>query len=624
MWKSTSQRHWILRCPQQHQQPFSGISYESFQSAVFTNKHHISGRRALSQSHETSLASEGANSSSSSSSLSSDSLPEPSSTSSLPSTSPPKEKTKTRRPKRRLVEIIPLEMTTKDRIRFLMETNQKYDEQRHQQLLVREQRGKRHGKQPLESTSPEELDKILAMLPSSKQVGRVLEKAADRIKWARTKVFQNWNPDYGKKNPLIKPYKPIKMDEWWWFCQIAFALAPSIVIILYCELYGKYDMEMGHRRQEIRHIEELLGPEAAKQFEQDMIAYAALKPSPGVLDRVSDALQQLAVFLWGKPDEKEESKIATTEHVQDVDKNIDHEEKRMDDDADHGKEQSSILTTTQELSSTTVPAATTEKSEAISASTIQQHNNMEKTPPQPPPAPAAAAAAAITTSASKSTDVTAANVTEHANQRSRDAAMDELLQRVQRLETLLLERTTETSTLPPSKREDEEKLRKEEFEDIKKLSRRSDVQTRVERDLIKSWKEKRTALAQMENAPAPKNESMFSWVTKGLQTFSERTSDGYDQTKEWMLNKMEPLYSNAVKLNNPDDEGTHEKGKPADDTMKEETEQNTEPADKDCIPLTPTNNEKVTDKVSDAESESNSTNQASEASIVTRRWWKVW
>jgi hypothetical protein len=123
-----------------------------------------------------------------------------------------------------------------------------------------------------------------------KNVNDILDRASHRIQFMKNKLFQFWNPDYGKdvlynrtggvvgvgaksnnrntSSLLARPKKPgLLMDDRWWFWNIVFAMVPAIVISLYCELRAKPIMMEYEKIQQKKEMLSLMGPEFVVEYE---------------------------------------------------------------------------------------------------------------------------------------------------------------------------------------------------------------------------------------------------------------------------------------------------------------------------------------------------------------------
>ena len=101
---------------------------------------------------------------------------------------------------------------------------------------------------------------------------QLYDKAAARATWVRSQVFRYWNPDYEPGQ-----YKPIPMDEWWWFWNLLFTLVPSVIVILVCELYGKPRMLQVNRDRIVYNHNKLVQEGWIDQHEADLLIEAALE-----------------------------------------------------------------------------------------------------------------------------------------------------------------------------------------------------------------------------------------------------------------------------------------------------------------------------------------------------------
>ena len=152
-------------------------------------------------------------------------------------------------------------MTTKDKIRLLMDTNQVLPLLPHQQHL----------------------GGLLVVAPAKD----LLDLAQSRMSYVRNSLYQYWNPDYNNNShshnhaevvhnttttwsspgtatsppSQVRTYKAglVIMDTRWWVWNVLFALLPATVITIYCELRGKHLMYAYHHQLEVDQIRQVMG-----------------------------------------------------------------------------------------------------------------------------------------------------------------------------------------------------------------------------------------------------------------------------------------------------------------------------------------------------------------------------
>jgi hypothetical protein len=191
-------------------------------------------------------------------------------------------------------------ITTRDRLRLLMDTNQIIPKNRFQ-------------------------DTGLSVAPAAE----LLDLAQSRFTWLRTKVFQHWNSDYSEDPKQVsdedqslgmrRQYKTgfVVMDTRWWVWNILFALLPAIIIALYCELRGKHLMHDFHRRQELAQLRQILGEDefteergnaiidaknkAMKQNKQYDIDEQVLNYAISVFDNIFSGIYSSLFQIWQEP-----------------------------------------------------------------------------------------------------------------------------------------------------------------------------------------------------------------------------------------------------------------------------------------------------------------------------------
>jgi hypothetical protein len=199
--------------------------------------------------------------------------------------------------KRKLLTQPPKIITTRDRLRLLMDTNQFIPKNRFQ-------------------------DTGLSVAPAAE----LLDLAQSRFTWLRSKVYQHWNPDYSEDpnqtsegEGMKRQYKTglVVMDTRWWVWNILFALLPAIVIALYCEFRGKPMMYEFHRNQELAQLKLMLGEneyteqlgnaiidaknKAMKENRQYDIDEQALNYVISVVANVFNAIYSAVSQIWQEP-----------------------------------------------------------------------------------------------------------------------------------------------------------------------------------------------------------------------------------------------------------------------------------------------------------------------------------
>jgi hypothetical protein len=149
-----------------------------------------------------------------------------------------------RRKKRRLAQSVTVtSLTTKERIRLLVETNR-----------------------VITTRNSNNLPRV---------GNKLLKVAQSRVSWLRHQLYTYWNPTYqyqyqpengsaiesGESGiPLtVRQFKQgALMDGRWWFWNVAWALTPALLIAVYCETRGKAAMRDFHRSQELVELKKVL------------------------------------------------------------------------------------------------------------------------------------------------------------------------------------------------------------------------------------------------------------------------------------------------------------------------------------------------------------------------------
>jgi len=100
----------------------------------------------------------------------------------------------------------------------------------------------------------------------------MVDLARGRFDYLTNSLYTYWNPDYNSKKSnsksaaahhdttAVRQLKPgAIMDERWWFWNLAFAALPSIVIVLYCELWAGPAMRRFGLQQELAELRVVMG-----------------------------------------------------------------------------------------------------------------------------------------------------------------------------------------------------------------------------------------------------------------------------------------------------------------------------------------------------------------------------
>lgn len=120
-----------------------------------------------------------------------------------------------------------------------------------------------------------------------RQADELFSLAESRLTWLRNKLYENWNPDYGRQQqqqrlqasahssidnvPKLRPDRVgPEMDARWWFWNVCFALLPATGLALYCEFRGDYLMEDHHRRLDLLQMEEVMGREYTNEYRRQL------------------------------------------------------------------------------------------------------------------------------------------------------------------------------------------------------------------------------------------------------------------------------------------------------------------------------------------------------------------
>ena len=103
-------------------------------------------------------------------------------------------------------------------------------------------------------------------LGDTPSVDQLTTRAAERLTWLRTKLYQHWNPDYRPSDavpqldesgalkvvPRRKQPRGVVMNGRWWFWNICFALLPAALLAIYCEFRVKPIMIAHYAREKQR------------------------------------------------------------------------------------------------------------------------------------------------------------------------------------------------------------------------------------------------------------------------------------------------------------------------------------------------------------------------------------
>jgi hypothetical protein len=185
-----------------------------------------------------------------------------------------------RRKRKRLAQSV-TSLTTKERIRLLMETNR----------VITTRNGNN--------------------LP---RVGnKLLKVAQSRVSWLRNQLYTYWNPSYqpgdgsafdtsigdSRVPSTVRQFKQgAVMDGRWWVWNVVWAVTPALLIAGYCETRGKAAMRDFHRSQELVELKKVL-------------QYNAEDNSNGTLDEESFAAMATAILDAREAAEREPSAYET-------------------------------------------------------------------------------------------------------------------------------------------------------------------------------------------------------------------------------------------------------------------------------------------------------------------------
>lgn len=112
-----------------------------------------------------------------------------------------------------------------------------------------------------------------SLLPTRDQASDVLDLAQSRVTWVRDKVYEFWGASTGDakgdssssaaaavSNRPVK--KDINMDTRWWIWNILFAVVPALIIGTYCEFRGQKLMHEYYTGLEMEQMKRILGEDA--------------------------------------------------------------------------------------------------------------------------------------------------------------------------------------------------------------------------------------------------------------------------------------------------------------------------------------------------------------------------
>jgi hypothetical protein len=166
------------------------------------------------------------------------------------------------------------------------------------------------------------LQNIRPQKSKPKVINQLLLTAQGRLSWLRDKVYTHWNPDYSSssssssstsatKNSTLSlsmqqqqqqrmlAKNTIQMDVRWWIWNTLFALAPAILIGLYCEFRGKYIVYEFHQQKELENMKRLLGEDYVNEHAQEL----RLPPPENLVSRMKRLLrdcQEGISVLYGR------------------------------------------------------------------------------------------------------------------------------------------------------------------------------------------------------------------------------------------------------------------------------------------------------------------------------------
>lgn len=277
------------------------------------------------------------------------------------------------------------------------------------------------------------------VLPTRHQSADLLDLAKGRVTWVQTKMYEFWNPDHvvpaatsnataSAKNRPVK--NDVVMDLRWWGWNIAFAILPAALIGFYCEFRGQYLMHDYYEGLEQQQAARILGDEYVREHASELTA----PPPENFVVRLYRVAQEVTSLLVGnRDDDDDNNNVIITDH------------------GAAGRPQEMVDTVE---STPVVPADST-----VHAS-VEQLRRIS------------------TASDAKAEPISA--------QRS-DTSQDELVRRVEHLESLLL-------------KQEHERQRQINYQ-LERLQQ-SGTRNRMEDDLMQKWKHK-VATATSQHQPQP-------------------------------------------------------------------------------------------------------------------------
>ena len=146
--------------------------------------------------------------------------------------------------------------------------------------------------------------------------------AQSRLDFVRNRLYQYWNPDLppppnrvGTTTTAAIPPTSLRhkqgpiMDGYWWMVNIGFALLPAVIIGVYCEVWGQYDMYEYHLQQEVQQWQKLHPNDIDTPIES-LIAAGVLPAPPqhfGIrAQKFAWELYRLLTMLFSDKEEREE------------------------------------------------------------------------------------------------------------------------------------------------------------------------------------------------------------------------------------------------------------------------------------------------------------------------------
>lgn len=114
----------------------------------------------------------------------------------------------------------------------------------------------------------------VSLLPTRDHASDVLNLAQSRVTWVRDKVYEFWGASTGDAQGgsssaaavAAVPNRPVKkdinMDVRWWLWNILFALVPALAIGIYCEFRGQKLMHEYYTGLETEQMRRILGEDA--------------------------------------------------------------------------------------------------------------------------------------------------------------------------------------------------------------------------------------------------------------------------------------------------------------------------------------------------------------------------